>query len=354
MRTTAAVRQAPDLTSKPRSLDWLVYCREYKLLTASEWALAAILVTLGQGQNIMLTVTGMADVTRMTRKTVAKAIDGLVAKGLMVVKATGRNNAVVYRLTLPSRVNETQQLSRSDPAAESMATSSRVNETHNIEHEDEDADEANINMRSAQHDDVASTATPSGENRAKGSARATKAPSASTTCRTLKEYVSDLEGCRDELARRLCVDPGNVTVKPLARMFRDMCVAHGEDVVLSELLDNLCPETDTIWPMAAGKDNPVGFLKFALEQRLGGNDVTQFYRAPAGAPVEIDPRVLADKVADVALAKGYVYHFQGGDFGVDQDALVEAMKLLEGDDRFNVHESYGKGRGGWRVDLRMP
>jgi hypothetical protein len=51
MRTVAATRQTPrpDLTSAPKALTWLVYCRENKLLTASEWASAAILVTLGPG-----------------------------------------------------------------------------------------------------------------------------------------------------------------------------------------------------------------------------------------------------------------------------------------------------------------
>ena len=358
MRTVAATRQTPlaDLTSVPTGYNWLVYCRENKLLTASEWALAAILVTLGQGQNIMLTVTGMADITRMTRKTVAKAIDGLVAKGLMVVKATGRNNAVVYRLTLPSRVNEAQQLSKSDPAAESMRHSSRVNETHNIEHEDEEVDQERH-----QHADggvASASSTPSGENRAKGSTRPTstrarKDSSAKDDHPALEEYVADLEECRDELARRLSVDPGSITIKPLAKQWREMSIRNGEQAGVSAAIKEF-PADDPMWSMCASKANPVGFLVFAVEQYVQGNDVTTHYRRPAAEqPVVIDPRVLADKVADRVLAEETVRYYQGGDFGVEREALIEAMKLLEADDRFFVYESYGKVRGGWRVDPRV-
>jgi hypothetical protein len=103
MRTVAARREIPRpaLTSPPTGYSWLAYCRDNKLLTASEWALAGVLVISGKGQNITLSVTGMADILHMRRDTVSTAIKGLVAKGLMVEKGKGRNNKTFYRLTLP-------------------------------------------------------------------------------------------------------------------------------------------------------------------------------------------------------------------------------------------------------------
>lgn len=110
MRTTAATRQPPaDLTSKPLALTWLVHCREHKLLTPSEWALAAILVTMGQGQNITMSIVGMADITGMTRVTVRKCRDSLISKGLLVLDHPGKNQKNVYRLTLPRWSNDDHQ-----------------------------------------------------------------------------------------------------------------------------------------------------------------------------------------------------------------------------------------------------
>lgn len=306
MRTVASTRQThqPGLPSAPQALTWLVFLRDNaKLtkLTKIEWALAAILPTCGQGQNITLSVKGMADILDSDRETIGTALKGLIAKGLVLYVGPGKNNKSVYRLTLPKvSVTPTAGVGHTDSKV-SVTPTADVGQTDTTSRTHEEVDEDHINMRSAQDDDVA-TSTPSGKtkDRAKGSARststrATKASSA-TKVRPVEEFVADLEKCRDELARRLGVDPGSVTVKPLAKQLRNLDIKHDETAMWSELLD-LAPDTDTIWSMSASKDNPVGFLKFALEQRLEGNDVTDYYRPPAGAPA------VDDEPEDPARAK---------------------------------------------------
>lgn len=267
MRTTAATRQdlaRADLASAPQSLTWLVYCRENKLLTASEWALAAILVTLGQGQNITLSVVGMADITRMTRKTVAKVIDSLIAKGLLVFVRPGRNQTSVYRLTLPRCVNETHpgesmattQVSKSDTPGESMATTTS--------REQEQEDQQNINMRSAQDDDV--VVTPSGEKRAKATARSTSTR-AKDDHPAIEEYISDLEDVVDELEHRLGMAPGTVNIKALAKTYRNLMIKLDQQAGVSAAVETF-PADHPMWARCATKDHPVGYFLDEIERWL--------------------------------------------------------------------------------------
>jgi hypothetical protein len=380
MRTVAATRQdlarvaktpkAPkttptvpavqaDLKSGPKVLDWAVYIRQNVKLSKSARSLAFLLITLGQGQNITMSQANMAKAVGMRRDTVGDAIDELHRLGLIVVKGHGRNRTEVYRLTMPVQVVPVEdQLvvpvedQLVDPQEDQLVVPV---EDHNMKNLDQDRQE---DLTSTSDDDVAAgTASPSGENRAKtarakastrtrATARAKDDSPAKKVIASVDEFVSDLEGCRDELARRLGVDPGRITVKPLAKTLRNIDIKHDKTAMWSDILD-ICPEDDLVWAMSAGKDNPVGFLKFALEQRLEGNEVTDNYRAPSDADdepvVEIDTRVLADKIADRVLAGETVYYFQGSDYGVSQDAMIDAIKLMDGDDRFMVHHNPGSG-----------
>ena len=356
MRTVAATRQAPaDLTSAPKTLTWLVFLRDnakLNKLTKIEWALAAILPTCGQGQNITLSIKGLADILDSDRETVGNALKGLIAKGLVLYVGPGKNNKSVYRLTLPKlSVTPTAGVGHTDSKVTATPTAD-VGQTDTTSTRDQEVDQDEH-----QHpgDDVRLATTRS--NRAKGSTRststrATKASSASTKCRPVGEYVSDLQGCRDELARRLDVEPGQISVKPLAKQLHDLCARNGNDVVFSEFLDDEDFASDPIWPMSAGKDRPVGFFMFVLKQRIEeDNDPTIGYRHPA-APMEFDLRVVAKELAEYALDHGRVCHFQGGQFGgIDSAGLEEAMKLLAAeDDRFVVYESILKGH--WELGLR--
>jgi hypothetical protein len=290
MRTVAAKRQAhrADLTSTPQALTWLVYCRENKLLTASEWALAGLVVTLGQGQNITMSVTHIADILHMKRDTVADAIKGLIAKGLMVFVKPGRNRTKVYRLTLPGCLNGDQPVARmgTNQLPDRGPTVAQTGTTTSREHEELDE---HLTSTCAPRID-GDVAAPSGRSRAKGSTRSKKDCPAKDGFPALEEYVADVRVCRDELARRLGVDPGSINVKVLAKQLRDLCVEHAIDGVWSDLLDAF-QEDDPIWAMSASGNNPVGFLMFALKQRFEGNEATAYYRRPAGAraEVEVDP-----------------------------------------------------------------
>jgi hypothetical protein len=258
MRTAAP--QQPDLTSAPKALEWAVYVREHVRLSASARSLAFLLITLGQGQNISMSVSGMAGSTGMSRNTIKTAIKELHANGLIVVKATGRNQTTIYRLTLP-------RWSVVDHQGGQQETTKVVNEgpprwsagDHNIEERDEDRDdEININMRSAQDDDV-SLQSPS-----------SSAGDQSARC-PVEVYVSDLEDCVDDLAARLKMDPGKINIKVLATKWRDTVSRHNENAGASALLD-AWPADDPIWDVLAGKARPVGYLLDELERWLTEGD----------------------------------------------------------------------------------
>ena len=370
MRTVAATRQGPaDLTSKPQALTWLVYCRENKLLTASEWALAAILVTLGKGQNITLSVTGMADILHMRRDTVSKAINGLIAKGLMVEKGKGRSNKTFYRLTLPKATdgmrtshcpNEDQSLTESGPV-------DCPNEDHNIEEEDEENDKkTNINMRSARDDDVGTKSTT---NRAKGTAQPSstraKGPSSAQdsaradkvsgrqgvppddqgvpAVRPVEEYIADLEGCVDELADRLGVEPGSVNIKELAKWWRKVMVQQDDDGMFSDLLD-VWPADYPEWSMAAEKDNPVGFFRFIVEQFLQGNDIAA--RAPRvvrAADRDLAARIVVHLAINGSSREDHFYEAVGSEYHAIQpvlDALVESGRIIRSENPDGAYYLY--------------
>ncbi len=299
MRTVAATRHtAPDLASKPQVLTWLVYCRENKLLNASEWSLAALLVTLGEGQNITLTVTGMADILGMKRDTVSKAIKSLHAKGLMVPKGTGKNRKTFYRLTMPLQVAQ-------------MGTNSCPNGDHNIEDIDQERQED-----LHQHPDDDEGAPDASSKRAKRtssasrSARAGKASSASSSVSAdkvpgdsgvpddpddeddlavppLEEYVADLEGCVDELARRLGMDPGQINIKVVAKMLREIVMEHrvtykDRAAVFSDILE-LFPADYGMWDRFAGKMHPVGYMMEEFRRNIStpSKDDDQDDKVPA-------------------------------------------------------------------------
>jgi hypothetical protein len=252
-----------DLASAPQSLTWLVYCRENKLLTASEWALAAILVTLGKGQNITLSVVGMADITRMKRDTVRKAIDSLEAKGLLVFVRPGRNQTKVYRLTLPRCPNGeypggqmgTTQVAESVPPGGQMGTTTSKENKERF-------------TRTTQHQHpmlTAATAAPSGKTKDRATSRA-KATARSTSTRAkddfpaLEDYIADIEDVVDELEHRLGMAPGTVDIKPLAKLWRDLMVRHGEPGAgVSHTLTEF-PADARMWSRCARADRPVGYF----------------------------------------------------------------------------------------------
>jgi hypothetical protein len=123
-------------------LDWARYIRQHRVkLSWSARSLALLLITLGQGQNITMTVTGMADLIGMRRDTVGKALTELADHGLLVEKGQGANNNKYYRLTMPTRVDpvedqpvgpvEDQRWSHRGPAVGPV-------EDHNIKNSDEE------------------------------------------------------------------------------------------------------------------------------------------------------------------------------------------------------------------------
>ena len=329
MRTVAARQTTqPDLTTAPKALDWLRHCRDNEKLTLGERALSAILPTLGQGQNITMSITGMADILGSDRETTGNALKSLIAKGLVAYVRPGKNNKSVYRLTLPRCWPDRQQGVGQTDSKVSVIPTADVGDSDTTSIRDVEVDD-DLHQHALRADDDVATST-TGSNRAKGSARPKKV-------RPVDEYVSDLEGCRPELARRLGVDPDDISVKPLAKQLRNLNIKFSkdddcEDTFWSEMLD-ICPEDDPVWAMASEKVNPVGFLRFALEERLDGRDVTAYYQPPAKAEsvVEIDPRVLADKIFDV-LAKGQV---REDDIflrlGSDYDSIQPALDLLVAD-----------------------
>jgi hypothetical protein len=267
MRTTDTTRQArANLAPAPKSLTWLVYCRDNKLLTASEWALAAILVTLGAGQNITLSIKGMSDVTRMDRKTVRAAIESLTAKGLLVFVRPGANQTKVYRLTLPRWGNDTHpgeemtptQVRKSHPPGGEMTPTTST--------EDQERDQ-----HLHQHpDDGVGGATPGedGPARAKVSAQP---DSPGPVVPPVEDFIGDLEGCVDELTRRLGIDPGAVNIKALAKKWRETVIRHGENEGVSVYLDYF-PADHPMWSTCASKDNPVGYLLFDFDKWLADTD----------------------------------------------------------------------------------
>ena len=80
----------------------------------------------------------------------------------------------------------------------------------------------------------------------------------------LGEYIADIEGCVDELARRLEMKPGRINIKVLAKMFRDTVVQYdilhqGRPAMFSDLLDVFGPD-QSMWARFASKNSPVGYL----------------------------------------------------------------------------------------------
>ena len=74
----------------------------------------------------------------------------------------------------------------------------------------------------------------------------------------------DIEGCVEELARRLEMKPGRINIKVLARMFRDTVVQYdilhqGRPAMFSDLLDVFGPD-QSMWARFASKNSPVGYL----------------------------------------------------------------------------------------------
>lgn len=314
MRTVAATRQTTaDLTTKPKVLDWLVYCRENKLLTASEWALAALLVTLGQGQNITLSITGMADILGMRRDTVSKAINGLLAKGLMAPKGNGQHNKTFYRLTMPKSLPKSGPVycPNEDQCTDGMRTSHCPNEDHNIEDIDEDRDEETTSTsgdgvgRSSSGDNRAEDSTRAkGSSSAKDSARPSSTRSGSSSSASssvpadkapgqndvpapgvqvpgvssvspddqgvppIEDYIADLEECAGALAVRLGVDEDDgINIKVLAGKLRDLCVLYDYHMLMSDII-NSYEVDDRVWWKCSRKAVPVGYFLNEIEREM--------------------------------------------------------------------------------------
>jgi hypothetical protein len=345
MHTVAATRQTPraDLTSAPKALDWAVYIRENVKLTASARSLAFLLMTLGQGQNITMSQANMAKSIGMRRDTVASAIKELHQHGLLAAKASGRNRTTVYRLTMPVQVVPVED-QLVVPVEDQLVVPV---EDHNIEQKDKDRQDE---LHQHPDDDVAiPDASSNRAKRSSSASRSTRASEASSAGSAVpadkvpgdsgvpavppvEEFIADLEGCVDELARRLDVDPGSIDIKPLAKMWRGLYAGLDCDPdFISDLLD-ICPADDSMWAYCASKDNPVGYMMFRVKQVLQGNDVT----APTPKVVRAVDEALAARVA-VYLAKNGstlerdFYEAVGSDYEAIQpvlSALVDSSRIL--------------------------
>lgn len=134
---------------------------------------------------------------------------------------------------------------------------------------------------------------PAASNRAKGSARpssspgtggstrASKASSASSSVPAgkvpggsgvpavppVEEYIADLEGCVEELARRLGMEPGQINIRVLARMWRETMARCGENAGVSNLL-KAWPADWQIWEILSDKHTPVGYFLDEVERWL--------------------------------------------------------------------------------------
>jgi len=331
MTSIAATRQAPraDLTSAPKSLDWARYVRDNVKLTASARSLALLLITLGQGQHISLSQSNMAKSIGMRRDTVADAIDELHRLGLLAVKGKGRNRTTIYRLTLPrSRQVVPVEDQLVVPVEDQLVVPV---EDHNIEQEDEDADEDNINMRSAQDDDVANA--PSGSNRAKASTRS-KGTARAKDFPSVEDYISDLEGCVDELARRLDMDPGRINIKVVAKTFRQLGVEYDADVLFSDILDEF-PADHPRWQRFASKNNPVGYMLDEFARCLAENadqdeevpvpDPAQDPALDPASAVDTEEREEAERQAEEAAVKALI-----AELAKDCDRMVGQYAELTG------------------------
>ncbi len=131
---------------------------------------------------------------------------------------------------------------------------------------------------------VGSSSSPSGENRGKGSTRPKASARSSSTARattrakdeslndegfaSVEEYVLDLEGCAGDLEVRLFgVDDGQVDIKPLAKMLRNLGVRYGYSCLWSDIL-SVYPVGHKIWWQAGNKAVPVGYLLRLIELEM--------------------------------------------------------------------------------------
>ena len=277
MRTVAATRQTPqpDLTSAPKALSWLVYLRDNAgqlKLTKMEWALAAIFPTCGQGQNITLSIKGMADILDSDRETIGNALKRLIARGLVLYVGPGRHNKNVYRLTLPRCRPDRQSGVGETDSGVSVRPTVGDGQTDTTSRENEDLDQQ---LHQHADDDVAD-ASPSGENRAKAStrtratARAKKDSPVEHDYPALEVYIGDLEGCVDDLEHRLGMDPGTVNIKALAKSWREMTIRHEQKAGVSAHLNEF-PADHEMWSRCASKDRPVGYFLNEVDRWLAEN-----------------------------------------------------------------------------------
>jgi hypothetical protein len=86
----------------PLALQWLVHIRDHEKLTTPELALAAVLVTYGEGKNIFASMVTLAEKTGMSRPTVIKARNGLLEKKLLAdITGDPDKQSRTYRLNVP-------------------------------------------------------------------------------------------------------------------------------------------------------------------------------------------------------------------------------------------------------------
>lgn len=279
MRTTASTRQGTraDLASAPKVLDWAVYIRQNVKLTASARSLAFLLITLGQGQHISMSVTRMADSIGMKAVTVRAALRELHDKGLIVVKANGRNQTTIYRLTMPVRVDPVEdQLGSTEEDHLGSAIEDHLGSTegdhlgstegdHNIEQEEEEVQE-DLHQH-ADDDVVTGTTSPSGEKRAKATARSTSTR-AKDDHPPIEVYISDIEDVVDELEHRLGMAPGTVNIKALAKKWRELVIRQGHaGAGVSHTLQVFSAD-HPMWSRCATKGHPVGYLLDEIDRWL--------------------------------------------------------------------------------------
>jgi hypothetical protein len=124
---------------------------------------------------------------------------------------------------------------------------------------------------------------------------------------TVNRRSSGLEGCVDELGRRLGVDPGHITIKVVAKMFRQIMVRHDTDAMVSDLLD-FVPADDRLWSHMAGKRNPVGCLLSEVDRRISQSPATDpqdDVAARVHDEIAARDKELADRVVGNVNGKGY-------------------------------------------------
>jgi hypothetical protein len=83
----------------------------------------------------------------------------------------------------------------------------------------------------------------------------------------VEDYISDIEGCVEDLAIRLGMDEGQINIKVLAKMFRNLVIRYDyTNLMVSDVIDIW--DAGSIWGRLTGKHNPVGYLLNEIEREM--------------------------------------------------------------------------------------